>query len=296
MTLTCLNNVKQWVGNTTTTDDAMLTRLITVVSSAILTWLQRPNIALTTYTETLSGRGTQSIMLRNWPATSVTSLTVQNSVIPAAPDCNSFGYLLEAWDGTSAGKPQLLMMNGYVGGGPVNGYNGWNPPYSQDMSRIGFLRGMNNIQVVYKAGYAVSGEAQTIPAASGPYTLQPLVPNGPWLADNGVTYANGTPLVLTTGTPSVGQYAVAEVAATGIATYTFAAADQGLGVLLNYSYVPAEIEQAAIEWISERYRYKQRIGQVSQSLGGQETSSYSLKDMPDFIKLILQPYKKVVPL
>ncbi len=94
----------------------------------------------------------------------------------------------------------------------------------------------------------------------------------------------------------MGQYAVAEVAATGIATYTFAAADQGLGVLLNYSYVPAEIEQAAIEWISERYRYKQRIGQVSQSLGGQETSSYSLKDMPDFIKLILQPYKKVVPL
>jgi hypothetical protein len=298
MNLTFINNVVAWIGNSSTTDNAMLARLIGVHSSAILAYLQRPNLALATYTETLSGRGTKSIMLRNWPVTAVSSLSVQNTNVPAAPDCNSYGYLLETWDGSLPGKPQLLMMNGYVGGGPVNGYNGWNQPYSTQYVSAGFLRGMNNIQITYQAGYAVSGEAQTvgISTETGLYTLNPLVPNGPWLSDNGVTYANGNALTKVASGPTTGQYAVSQNAASGIVTYTFSSGDNNAAVLLNYSYIPFEIETACIEWVSERYRYRQRIGESSHSLGGQETTSFSIKAMPDYIKMILQPYRKMVPL
>jgi len=47
--------------------------------------------------------------------------------------------------------------------------------------------------------------------------------------------------------------------------------------------------------VGERYRYKNRISEVSKSLGGQETMALSQKDMPDFIRTLLQPYKRVIP-
>ena len=51
------------------------------------------------------------------------------------------------------------------------------------------------------------------------------------------------------------------------------------------------IEQACIEIVAERYRYRSRIGQVSQSLGGQETASYKLDALTDVIKTRLNPYR-----
>lgn len=81
-------------------------------------------------------------------------------------------------------------------------------------------------------------EAHTIPATS-PYTITgtnttALATN----ADMGVYYSSGSnsgqPLERVTGTPATGQYAVA--VSSGTITYTFAAADEGLGVYLNYIY------------------------------------------------------------
>lgn len=59
--------------------------------------------------------------------------------------------------------------------------------------------------------------------------------------------------------------------------------------------VPAEIEQACIEVIAIRYKERDRIGQVSKSIGG-ETVSFSQKDFPDSVRTILNNYKKVVPM
>jgi hypothetical protein len=47
--------------------------------------------------------------------------------------------------------------------------------------------------------------------------------------------------------------------------------------------------------VVERYSYKNRPGMVSKSLGGQETMSYSQKDMPDYLRSTLQPYRRVLP-
>lgn len=74
-------------------------------------------------------------------------------------------------------------------------------------------------------------EAQSVPAAS-PYTV-PAANAATFDEDLGVTYAvSGLYLVKVAASPTVGQYAVN--ASTGV--YTFAAADEGKAVLLNYSF------------------------------------------------------------
>ena len=91
--------------------------------------------------------------------------------------------------------------------------------------------------------------------------------------------------------PATGQY-IAPTSSNCF--YQFAAGDVNAAVLISYSYVPADIEDACINIVGERYSYKSRPGLVSKSLGGQETMSYSQKDMPDYITTMLQPYKRVI--
>ncbi len=59
--------------------------------------------------------------------------------------------------------------------------------------------------------------------------------------------------------------------------------------------VPAELTQACIELVANRYREKDRIGLVSKGLAG-ETITFSMKDMPNDVRTVLQNYKKVAPL
>lgn len=78
-------------------------------------------------------------------------------------------------------------------------------------------------------------EAQTIPAAT-PFTV--MVANAGTEGANfgidlGVKYAaTGLPLVRVATGPTVGQYSESA------GTYTFAAADEGLGVAISYTYTP----------------------------------------------------------
>jgi hypothetical protein len=64
----------------------------------------------------------------------------------------------------------------------------------------------------------------------------------------------------------------------------------------GYATTPPEIEQACIELVAWRYKERDRIGQSSKSVGAQETVTYSIKDMPDDVKTILNQYKKVFPI
>lgn len=63
----------------------------------------------------------------------------------------------------------------------------------------------------------------------------------------------------------------------------------------GYAITPKEIEQAAIELVSMRYKERDRIGQVSKSIGG-ETVTFSQKDFSDSIETTLTNYKKVITL
>lgn len=264
--LTSLSNAKNWATVGTTNDDALLTRLIASASSFILSYLQRPTLFQNVFNDVYDGVGQRGQMLRNYPVLSVSSVQVDGVTIPAATSATACGYVLDTWDGFPPGRPQELSLRGY-----------------------GFGRGRQNIAVTYTSGFVIQNEAQTVPGSE--YQITPKAPNGNWAVDQGVTYANGTALTPVSSAPATGQY-IAPTAAN--AFYQFAAGDANAAVLISYSYVPADIEQACCGIVAEQYSYKGRIGQVSKSLGGQETMSYSQKNMPDFITTLLQPYKRAI--
>lgn len=271
MELTSLAAVKGWLSLPSSNDDVLLGRLIRQVSGSALNHLQRPSLTRRTYTELRGGSGAKALTLRNWPVVDITSLQIDGAIIAAASSATTAGYTLETWDGTAAGNPQQITLNGYT-----------------------FSRGNNNVTIVYDAGYCLTDQPYTVMAAS-PYVISFTPADGSWAQDDGVTYATGVPLTAVQASPAAGQYTVA-AGAFGEVTYTFNAADAGAALLISYSYTPAALEQAVIEWIGERYRYKDRIGQSSKSLGGNETAAYSLKGIPDYVAVAFEPFKKFLPL
>jgi hypothetical protein len=86
--LTTLADVKAWLqtGQSAfpTTDDALLSGLITAASDYIQTWLNR-RIALTDYTEIRDGTGGQRLQFAYFPVCAVLSLTIDGIAIPPAP-------------------------------------------------------------------------------------------------------------------------------------------------------------------------------------------------------------------
>ena len=64
----------------------------------------------------------------------------------------------------------------------------------------------------------------------------------------------------------------------------------------GYATIPPDIAQACIDLVALRYRERTRIGEISKSLGGIETVSFSQKDLSDSIKTLLQQYRLVSPI
>lgn len=259
--LTTLANVKQWLNlENSNKSDALLNRLIPSTSAAILNWLSRRTLAKSPYTQYIDGNGGREIVFDFSPVLSVTSVSIDGNPIPAS---NKNGFFFAPWNGYLPGLGQSLVLTG--------GYR--------------FANGLQNIILSYMSGYAVVNEAQ--PISGGMVTA--LQPMGAWCQDDGVTYATGIVMTKVAASPAVGQYTVDT-----LGNYGFNAADEGQTVLISYSFIPADIEQACIETIAERYTGKDRIGTISKTLAGQETVTYSQKDLNDYTTMILQPYKRVI--
>jgi hypothetical protein len=179
------------------------------------------------------------------------------------------GWSLEPWNGMPPGRPQELALQGYA-----------------------FARGRQNIEIAYRAGYAIAGEAQTIAASGAQYAVSTAQIYGPWIQDDGVAFASGEALARVAANPAAGQYALDPLSA---GRYLFAAADNGASVLVSYSYTPADVAQVVIEWIAERYAYMGHVGEQTKSTGGQISVSYAVKGLPDFVMQALAPYRRMVP-
>jgi hypothetical protein len=123
--LAVLADVKAWLNLTTTNDDALLSRLITAVSTGIVTWLGRA-IWSADYTEVRDGTGGRTLAFIQAPASAVARLEIDGRPIPAAPDAHSPGYLFSA---------TRLSLLGYR-----------------------FRPGLGNVRIDYTAGY------ETVPA------------------------------------------------------------------------------------------------------------------------------------
>lgn len=267
--LTTIEAVKAWLGaaNTSQSDD-LLQRTITSVSRFIASYCSRTFLPAA-YADRYDGMGSpgaQRVVLKQWPVIAVSSVSLGNQAITAAPvpapgGTYGNGYLLSPGEDFPPGARQWLD------------FFGW------------FLhRGSQNIGVAYRAGYATT-ESGTIPGS--PYQFTPVCLLGSWRTDEGVLIG-GAVATKVAANPAAGQYAVST---TG--TYTFAAADTGKTFAVTYGYIPQDLEQAALEMIAFRAKSRDWIGLVSKSLGGQETVTFSQKDMPDYIATSLQNYRRV---
>lgn len=267
--LTTLPHVKAWlnIDQSNTTDDTFLTYLIKSASAFALNYMQRDSMAATVYSEMYDGYGNTFMVLRQFPAHEVLSLSINGKPVSAAsgdgistPFAN--GYVLE--QAHSAPSQQRLTLFGTI-----------------------FPRARSSVYVSYKAGYMQADESHVVPV-DPEYTVCTY---NTWLEDEGVTLADGTSLVLsTTPVPGPGEY---YVDSTG--EYLFNPAQAGESVQISYSYVPPDVEQAVWELVGERYKAKDRIGVNSKALGGQETVSFDIRSMNPYIRELLNPYKRVVP-
>jgi len=263
--LTSLANVKSWAGVTTTNDDALLARLITAASRFVINYLDRGQLIRATYNETRKGTGNPEMLLRQYPVIQINSLSIRNQpVTPQVSPPFGAGYILDPWTGFDTSGPQKLFSAGQL--------------FPRDY--------LPTVAINYDAGFFTI-EEQVIPA-SAPFTLSTMKT---WAADYAVSYASsGNPLAKVANSPAQGQYSASE------GTYTFNAGDASASVNISYSYTPADIEQAVIELVGERYKLKDRIGYVSKSLGGQESTTFSQKDMNAFITSLLSPFTRTSPI
>ena len=266
--LTTLAALKAWLGLPAgaSPNDATLSALITATSRAIYAALSRPGLLPQTYSETIDGE-VQRVFLRHWPVLQIASVTLDGQPLPAATLSSAtpeVGYLLRPDDAAPPGRQQPLDIFG---------------------RRVRPRR--QNLVVAYSAGYAMQGEAQTVPAST-PWALQALAPYGPWATDMGVSYtATGAALTAVASAPTTGQYSVSAGA------YAFAAGDAGAALAISYGYIPQDIAQAALELAAERFRDADHIGLRSKSIGGQETIGYDMSAISAPVMALLQPYRRV---
>ncbi|PPQ33633.1 hypothetical protein CCR94_01080 [Rhodoblastus sphagnicola] len=246
-------------------DDILLSSMISQISRAICTYLNRAFLWPRDVIDNFDGNGRNRIQLRNWPVVSVNSVTIDGRPVAQSTDGHGSGWLLEPGDDEPPGAMQMIMLR-----------NGC------------FPRGWQNVSIAYRAGYQVSNEGQTIPA-SAPYRLAAAQPYGPFAVDCGVAYASGATLTPVAANPARGQYAI-----DGFGDYVFSSSDAGAQVLLTYGYVPQDLASCALEWAADRYRYRDRIGMVSKSLGSQETAAFRITAMPDYVQQSLRGFGRII--
>jgi hypothetical protein len=268
--------------------------IIPDASRTIINKLNRPRLFQQTYTRIIDGVGNYQIVLPDYPVTGIISVQMGSILVSSFPlpvpgqppqfpplTFGPIGYRFVPWAGDLPGDPAVVELVGGV-----------------------FYRGAQNVKVVYTAGYVVQNESQVIPAS--PYTITVLQPQGIWCLDNGVTFANGTVLTPVPSGPISGQYIPPPdppptLAALG--QYTFAAADTGKTVLITYSFVPSDLELACIQLVGETFTYRDRIGQLDKTLGGQETIRYlrggigrgQMFNIAPEIEDRIWPYVNVIP-
>lgn len=289
--LTTQQRAAVWLGNSPTLPSPVLGQLIGSMSALISNKLNRARTYSQSFTRVFDGVGNMQLVLPDYPVTAISTVQVGSrailpSVIPAvgsAPPPNTSlgdGYRWIPWRGDLPGDPVVIELA-----------DGW------------FRMGPQNVRVIYTAGYLIQGEAWTVPATA-PYQITVLQPSGIWCRDVSVSYAaTSSSLVAVANSPGVGQYIPPTDSAPGL--YTFSAADAGAAVLISYSFIPADLEEACCQMVAERYSYRNRIGEIAKTLGGQETIRWqrgamgppwnAYSSLPPEVMDLINPYISVVP-
>lgn len=280
--LTTLATTKAYIVNPPA--DAVLQGLITRISRFIHGQLHRRLLVPKIYTQQFDGSWTRQLILPEWPVLNLSSLNIGGVSVPFAPQPTQpplpapispyFGWRFQPWDGIPPGEPASLELNGST-----------------------YCGGRQNVVVNYTAGYQVTGEQTTVPTPPSPLGYTPICPFGSWATDQGVSYAaTGAPLTAVVAITGSGQYIPPNPSASSpVLGYTFAAGDAGLVLDINYGFIPADVEQVALEMIAERASYRNRVSERTHNLGGQETAAFDLSGMSHFVVDTLLEYVSVLP-
>jgi len=269
--LTSLAAVKDWLGLETDSSDTELTRLIEAGSAYAYGFMNRGPFGAHEVIETSRGNGKDTMLLREWPVISITSLGIQGSEVKAA-SVGNFG----------------LASNGYQ----ISDFSQPNSPQSLNLFGTCFFY-KSQVQVIYRAGYEATEEyvieTKTVDSTESVVGITPGS-SGFWLVDFGVLI-DGVAATKVASDPATGEYSV-----DGWGEYTFSIDDKDKTASISYGYVPWDISQAVCELVGETFRYKQRIGVKSKSLAGQETVSYFDSVMTPTVSGTLNLYQNVVPM
>ncbi len=259
--LTTLASVKAWLNTGSTafpaTNDVLLKRMVAAASRFVRSYLSRDLIAQD-YTIVMDGLGQSQLFTPQYPIIAVAALSINGVVQNARTTPTGAGF---------AYNQQAIIANG-----------------------VPFCQGFQNISLSYSAGYQSSTALNV--GSDGSVDASAL--GLPWVCDRGVAYANGTKLTYVASAPAQGQYTI-DQSGDDRPKYKFNAADANAAVTITYGYCPADLEQALIELIGERYKSRERIGMVSMDMA-QQTVSYSQKDFNDYVDTTFNQYKNVVPL
>src|SRR5215831_9193134 len=94
--LITLAQLKEYMGITDTNSDAVLQDMITAASTFAETYCSR-TFHETSYTnEIYDGPGGRTLMLRNYPASSVDSVVIDDDSVPLASQVNGAGYTFDS--------------------------------------------------------------------------------------------------------------------------------------------------------------------------------------------------------
>jgi len=229
---------KAWLGVTPTTTmrcsqrSSRKSAVRSTTASIVLLYCRR-NVV-----ESSDGLGGDRLLLRNWPVGAITSVSVDGLEIPPAGPTPSLRLHAGSERRRTARRDAAIVS--------VGAYR--------------FCRGRQNIVVAIARAMRLSGEAQSVPAAA-PFTSPPRAlwrlrdRYGRRLCERRGADASRRPSF-------AGQYAVDPTS--GHIRSRRRTQAQHLAVL---GYVPADLSQAALEWVAERYRYKTASAWPA-SLGG----------------------------
>lgn len=283
LNLTTLSRAKTWIGINNPASDTVLQMAVTSVSAQIMAYLERGSFVYREYFDWFDGQGNYVQATDRWPIIDVKQVIINDQIIPRSPMDASAGdtmattpgWVLEVWDGLPPGGPQYIELIGYK-----------------------FWRGRQNVYINYTAGYRTQDEPQVIKATSSTAGSMGQVTShqhyGISIATDQILHADTkAPYVEVEADPAAGEYMANENVLGG---YLFNNADVGNTVLVSYSWCPYAVEQVALEMINEVYQRRQRPGQHSRSLAGQETTTYDLSGLPAYAIDALQPFKSVIPL
>lgn len=71
-----------------------------------------------------------------------------------------------------------------------------------------------------------------------------------------------------------------------------ALANVAISYVAGYTTPPADVAEAVMELVGLRYRGRDRLGKVSESMGGMATTSYTQKDVSPFVASVVARYAR----